>query len=206
MALFINRPGGRSPSNVLAGSVGGKSTTQVLGLQATLDAFQKIAPQIQGRQGYPKNALRSAARAMAKVGLEYAKKNAPVSAEGSGAETSSKYTAYGHIGPGRLKDNLVIKLLSAKYRDMATAQGDSKEFYYIGARADKGTYHPEDAYYLRFIETGTDYMPAQPFLRRSVQQGETPMQTAFAAKLKLDVDKITKRLNAETKKAIQRAA
>jgi HK97 gp10 family phage protein len=155
--------------------------TEVIGFPELEDALRKLGPMIAGKKGYPKNPLRNAARAGAKIAEDAARENAPERT-------------------GTLRKAITKKLMSAKYRDQALMQGDSREYYYIGATAGKGRTH--DAYYAKWVERGTDRLAARPFLRPAVTRNTKKIQSAIDSKLRKDLIKIAKKIGDENTRAL----
>jgi len=168
-------------------------TIRIDGLAQLEKNLRDLAPAIQGKKGFPKNVLRNAARAMAKVVKDDAVARAPMSSEGS--ETKDGEI----IPPGRLKRSITMKLLSARYRDRATLAGDSRELYYIGYKTGRGRDDPKGAYYGTMVELGTDKMSAQPFLRPAAIANKTKAPAVFKQKLGGDLERIAKKLGTRNK-------
>ena len=161
--------------------------TVILGEKELEEALRKLAPMIVGLKGYPKNALRNAARSGAKIAEEDAANRAHhlPSIEG----TKYKRT-------GKLEDAITTKIMSVSYRDQATLGGNSREYFYIGAKS-KGRDDPNGAFYAKFVETGTDKMAARPFLRPAVDSNKGKIQTTMESKLRKDLIRIAKKIGDE---------
>jgi len=158
----------------------------VTGFKELEEALGKLGPMITGLKGYPKNALRNASRAGAKVALDAAKAAAPVDT-------------------GRFRDAIRLKLLSLKYRDQATLRGDSKEYYYVGASLGESREDTtEGVWYANAVihrtEMGTDKKPARPFLRPAVEGNLAKIENAIVTKLRGDLVKIAKKIGDENQR------
>lgn len=163
------------------------NSTKIIGAKELEEALRKLAPMIVGLKGYPKNVLRNAARAGAKIAEEDARQRAP------------KDT-------GALKQSITIKLLETRYRDQALLAGNSKEYYYIGAKSGKGRDDPNGAWYAHFVERGTDRMAARPYLRPAVESNQSRIQSTIADKLRADLIKIAKKIGDENTRQILMAS
>lgn len=155
--------------------------------------LRDLAPAIQGKKGFPKNVLRNAARAMAKLVEDDARARAPESEHGSKTRSGDV------IPPGRLKRAITKKLLSTRFRDQATARGDSLEYYFVGVRAGKSRDDPKGAYYGPIVEVGSDKMPAQPFLRPALIANKQKAPAEFKRKLGGDLERIATKLGNRNK-------
>jgi len=154
------------------------NATRIDGLDDLEKALRDFGPMMQGKKGYPKNPLRTAARTMAKAAKANAETRVPVAT-------------------GRLQKAITIKLMSAKYRDVVTAKGDSVEFYYLGAKSGKSRSDTDGAYYARFVEVGTANMSARPFLRPAVEEHQSQLIGAFKDNLSKSMEGVRKKLNNE---------
>lgn len=171
---------------------GGASTETVVGLKELEDALRKLAPMIVGLKGYPQNALRNAARDAAKVAEDDAANRVHHLRQ---LEPKKGQTPYKRTG--RLEDAITVKIMGVRYRDKATLGGNSKEYFYVGAKSGKSKNDPNGAYYTRFVEQGTDKMPARPFLRPAVENNKAKIINTFQSKLRKDLLKIAKKIGDE---------
>lgn len=71
---------------------------------------------------------------------------------------------------GRLADNIVVR------KDKDTIF-DSE--YYVGVRTVGKADNPRNSFYAYFVEYGTEYMPAQPFMRPAWDSGRTGAMAEF---------------------------
>ncbi len=151
---------------------------EMLGAKEIEEALRNFGPMLQGKKGYPKNMVRNASRAMANKAKENAESRVPVDT-------------------GRLKRAITIKLLSARYRDVVTARGDSAEFYYLGAKKGKTRDDETGAWYAKFVELGTDSRQAKPFLRPAVEEHTAQLNNIFKIKMSGALAKVAAKLARE---------
>ena len=163
-----------------------RSETTITGFKELETALQKLGPMIVGLKGYPKNALRNASRAGAKIAVDAAKAKAPVES-------------------GDFKRAIKFKILSLRYRDQATLKGHSQEYYYIGVDlgiSRKNT--SEGVFYANAVisrtETGNDTTPAKPFLRPAVNGNMMRIESAITTKLRADLIRIAKKIGDENQR------
>jgi HK97 gp10 family phage protein len=156
------------------------SKTTVIGLDSLVKALDDLGPAMQGKKGFPKNAIRNAARGMANTVKKSAAAKAP-------------------FKTGRLKEALAVKLLSVRYRDAATLGGNSLEYYYVGHKTGMSRRDKKGAYYGWMLEVGTDRQPAQPHLRPALEENKSELVAGFKSKLTRDIENIRKKLNSRSR-------
>ena len=171
--------------------------TVLIGEKELEVALLKLAPMIVGLKGYPKNALRNAARAGANIAEDDAANRAA-----NLPQLTPKQGRKPYMRTGRLEDAITSKIMGTKYRDQATLAGNSKEYYYIGAKKGKGKDDINGAYYAHMVEGGTDKMPARPFLRPAVESNKQKIADTINAKLRTDLIKIAKKIGDENQRDI----
>lgn len=155
-------------------------TIDTRGFKEVEERMKKIMPYARGKKGYPKNVLRSAVRAGAKLIMEDAKRRAP-----EDPRTKSS-----------LKEAIQLALISTAERDAAIRNNDSIEGYLIGYRSKKSVskaYSP----YGGWVELGTDRMPAQPYLRPALVSTGAAATAELKRKMTMDLDRIVKKLAKE---------
>lgn len=170
-----------------------KFDSELLGANELETALRTLAPMIVGLKGYPKNVLRNAARTGAKIAEEDAANRAHNLRTIEGSE---------YRRTGRLEDAITVKIMSTKYRDMATLQGNSREYFYIGAKSGTGRDDPNGAYYANFVERGTDKMEARPFMRPAVESNTAKLTKTIGDKLGADLLRIAKKIGDENTRAL----
>jgi HK97 gp10 family phage protein len=142
---------------------------KIEGLDKVVAALRALPPEMGSKGGGP---IRGALFAAAKVFKEEARIRAPV-----GDDTPS---------PGRLRDNII----TVRGRNNRHGVAESYMVTVRTGRRGKGAlgalaraYSNRDAWYWRFVEFGTNKMPAQPFLRPAFETKKHEALAVFRTQL-----------------------
>lgn len=151
----------------------------VTGLRELQDALKELPKNV------ARNALRGSVYAGAKIIIDEAKTRAPV---------LTGPVSHGHQPPGTLKRSIIMKQIPEQ-------SGLYKQTFYVTVRKGKEYRHQgkkgnlsQDAFYWTFVEFGTCYMAARPFLRPAFESMKQAAVDAIKSRLAERIEKAANEL------------
>lgn len=151
-------------------------------LKAALKKLDKL------KDVLPKGTRKRMLRQSAKIAVNIARQNAPVSPKPhyrySTPKASSKFKAPKGLGkieaiynPGNLRDS--IDALSFR----------RSQDVFVGPRTGRRSKNGKDGYYAHMVEFGTQYTPPNPFMRRTAAQAAQPVLRDLTKRIEKRVKK-----------------
>lgn len=153
---------------------------KVEGLKALQEALNNLPKELQ------KGPLKSAVSAGAKVVAEEAKRRAPLGETGNLRKAIYRYRSRSQSRDGKETFLVAVRKGKAKYADTAR----NRRLRRVGK-----TYQTAgEAFYWRFLEFGTKYIAARPFLRPAFESKKNEALDTIKKKLADAIEKTAKRL------------
>lgn len=160
------------------------------GYDRVIGKMRGLAPAIRLKAG--RSALGSAARIVTNAAKSNAQRlDDPATAETIAKNITQRFSSQYYKQTGDLKIRIGVMGGARQYGNTKANVRSGKAGQTYLTAGDKGN-PGGDTFYWRFLEFGTEKMPAKPFMRPAFENNTAAVESEFAVKLERQIDKIVK--------------